>query len=248
MRLLTGHTAPNPALLGRPAPTLAARLSIAALASAGLLVACSDSPPDARGGPDRESGGPAPALSGRAAEGDASTDTLGDAGAPDTGDPGPADASADAPAASSRFECKTQGPSAWRPYWVQALGGGAFKDWGTTPKGLLGQNAMTTQKECDDARAAANAEHGVICSRTGLDGWKPTLYTGTSPGRADFGYLGGSTIARFEDCLKATRASSARGVCYWGGSAWYVSPIDRSGTAAGPFATIDACTAQTRAP
>lgn len=171
--------------------------------------------------------------------------------ASDAGDLGdaaaPGDAATDAP--RSRFACKELGPSAFRPYWLQVIptdAGPTIKDWGATPKGLLGQNPMATRAECDEARAAANEAAGVICSRTGLDGWKPTLYTGTVPGRADFGYLGGSSILVFDDCLKATRGSSDAGVCFWGGSEWYVAPIDREGVNAGPFATVDACVAATR--
>lgn len=147
----------------------------------------------------------------------------------------------------SRFACKDQGSGRYRPYYLQAINGGTdYKDYSQTSKGLLGQNAMTSQDECQRALDAANDEHGVICSRTGLDGWKPTIYTGTVPGRADFGYLGGSSILDFNDCLKATESSSAAGVCFWGGSDWYVSPIDREGLVAGPFRTIDACTEYTR--
>ncbi len=157
---------------------------------------------------------------------------------------------AKAPKPTSHFECKKLGANAYRPYWVQVItasdGSVVTKDWSTTPKGLLGQNAMTTQAECDQTRAAANDAYGVICSRTGLDGWKPTLYTGTLPGRADFGYLGGSSIMTFGDCLAATKNSSAKGVCFWGGSAWYTSPIDKEGLLAGPFATVDACIVQTK--
>lgn len=146
----------------------------------------------------------------------------------------------------SRFECKDQGSNRYRPYYLQAVDSGAsLKDWSKTSKGLLGQNAMRSQKECMDAIAAANVEFGVICSRTGLDGWKPTIYTGTSPGRPDFGYLGGSSIMKFDDCLKATRQSSKRGVCFWGGSDWYVSPITKEGVTAGPFNSVDDCVRQT---
>jgi hypothetical protein len=148
----------------------------------------------------------------------------------------------------SRFACKDLGNRRFRPYYLRAVDDGTrLVDYSQTPRGLLGQNPMTSQDECDAAVAAANAAFGVICSRTGLDGWKPTLYTGTSPGRADFGYLGGSSIFPFADCLAATAASSERGVCFWGGSEWYVAPIDREGINDGPFATLDACTAATRA-
>jgi len=146
----------------------------------------------------------------------------------------------------SHFLCKDQGNGRQRPYYMQALGGDRFKDWSLTPKGLLGQNAMTGTDECTRAVAAGNAAFGVICSRTGLDGWKPTIYTGTSPGRADFGYLGGSSIMDFDDCLTATAASSERGVCFWGGSDWYVSPIDREGLIAGPFRSVETCIEHTR--
>lgn len=146
----------------------------------------------------------------------------------------------------SHFECKDLGQGRFRPYYLQAVDGGErYKDWSQTPKGLLGQNAMTSRDECAAALDASNAEFGVVCSRTGLDGWKPTIYTGTLPGRADFGYLGGSSIVRFEDCLASTAASSEKGVCFWGGSDWYVSPIDREGVVAGPYRILEACTAFT---
>lgn len=148
----------------------------------------------------------------------------------------------------SHFACKDQGSGRFRPYWLEAVDGGTrLKDWSLTPKGLLGQNAMTSRDECDRALAAANHARGVICSRTGLDGWKPTLYTGTTPGRADFGYLGGSSIMRLEDCLTATAGSSDKGVCFWGGSDWYVSPIDHEGLTEGPFNTVAACVTHTKA-
>lgn len=147
----------------------------------------------------------------------------------------------------SHFECKPLGGTNFRPYYLQAIEGGtAYKDYSQTPKGLLGQNAMTSQEECLQAAGAANFEFGVICSRTGLDGWKPTIYTGTVPGRPDFGYLGGSSIVKFEDCLKATRESSKAGVCFWGGSEWYISTIDKEGFAGGPFSSIDECVAHTK--
>ena len=128
---------------------------------------------------------------------------------------------------------------------MQHLEDGTYKNWGKTPKGLLGQHAMTSHEECVAALEVANNEYGVICSRTGLDGWKPTLYTGTRPGRADFGYLGGSSIMKFDDCLHATQHSSAKGVCFWGGAAWYVSPIDHAGFVSGPYPNVAACAAST---
>lgn len=147
----------------------------------------------------------------------------------------------------SHFECKTQGTKSFRPFYLQAIDGGtAFKDYSKTPKGLLGQNAMTSMEECQKALDNANHEHGAICSRTGLDGWKPTTYTGTVPGRADFGYLGGSSIMKYDDCLNASKNSSDKGICFWGGSAWYVGPIDKEGVKAGPFNSIDKCVAQTK--
>lgn len=147
----------------------------------------------------------------------------------------------------SHFECKDQGQGRFRPYFMQAISGNtAFKDYSQTTKGLLGQNAMTSQDECRQAAAVANATFGVICSRTGLDGWKPTIYTGTVPGREDFGYLGGSSIMKFDDCLKATQNSSESGVCFWGGSDWYISPIDHEGLTNGPYASIDECVTHTK--
>lgn len=145
----------------------------------------------------------------------------------------------------SHFECKSQNGK-YRPYYLKAISETEYKDYSKTPKGLLGQNAMASLEECDKARVAANHEYGVICSRTGLDGWKPTIYTGTLPGRPDFGYLGGSSIMKFDDCLKATQYSSERGVCFWGGSDWYVSPIDKEGVTKGPFQSIDSCVLETK--
>jgi hypothetical protein len=146
----------------------------------------------------------------------------------------------------SHFACKEVAPGRFRPYYLQAMDGGTrYKDYSQTPKGLLGQNPMRTLDECERAVQAANNEFGVICSRTGIDGWKPTIYTGTSPGRADYGYLGGSSISVYADCLKATESSSRLGVCFWGGSSWYISPIDREGIAGGPYATIDQCIERT---
>ena len=150
--------------------------------------------------------------------------------------------------AQSRFECKDYGNGRYRPFYLQAVDGSAeLKDYSKTPKGLLGQNAMKSLDECNEAVKHANHKYGVICSRTGLDGWKPTLYTGTVPGRADFGYLGGSSIMNFKDCLKSTAASSEKGVCYWGGSAWFAGRIDREGKSlAGPFANVDSCIEKTK--
>ncbi len=149
-------------------------------------------------------------------------------------------------ATPSRFECKTQSGGGYRPYFLKTIvGNDALEDFSKKPKGLLGQNAMRSEDECLRAVAAANTEHGVICSRTGLDGYKPTLYTGTVPGRADFGYLGGSSINAFDDCLKVTENSSENGVCFWGGSDWWISPIDREGIKGGPFRSLATCVAQT---
>jgi hypothetical protein len=146
----------------------------------------------------------------------------------------------------SHFECKQQ-TSGYRPYYLQAINNGTeFKDYSKTGKGMLGQNAMKTLQECMDALDSANHSYGVICSRTGLDGWKPTLYTGTVPGRPDFGYLGGSSIMNYADCLAATKHSSEKGVCFWGGSDWYVSPIDHEGVTMGPFGSIDECAKHTQ--
>ncbi len=153
-----------------------------------------------------------------------------------------------APSLESRFECKDLGNGRYRPYYLQAVDGAAeLRDFSQIPKGLLGQNPMTSLEECSKALENANHKYGVICSRTGLNGWKPTLYTGTVPGRADFGYLGGSSITKFEDCLKSTAASSEKGVCYWGGSAWYAGRIDREGNSlAGPFSSVDSCIEATK--
>lgn len=149
-------------------------------------------------------------------------------------------------ATPSRFACKAVGGGNYRPYYLKMIpGSDELEDFSKKPKGLLGQNAMRSLQECERAVAGANAEFGVICSRTGLDGYKPTLYTGTAPGRPDFGYLGGSTIDSFADCLQATMSSSKKGVCFWGGSDWWISPIDHEGMAGGPFRTLDACTART---
>jgi hypothetical protein len=148
---------------------------------------------------------------------------------------------------ASHFLCKSQGSRSFRPYYMKLNNDGlTYKDYSLIRKGLLGQNSMTSPEECQKALDAANNKYGVICSRTGLDGWKPTLYTGTSPGRQDFGYLGGSSIMNFEHCILATLNSSKLGVCYWGGSAWYRSPINKKGTTAGPFSTVERCILNTR--
>lgn len=148
---------------------------------------------------------------------------------------------------SSYFACKELTPTGrYKPYYMQAIDNGSrYKDYSQIPKGLLGQNQMRAYTECTQAVEAANSEFGVICSRTGLDGWKPTIFTGGLPGRSDFGYLGGSSITEFSDCLTATAESSARGICFWGGSDWYVSPIDRASVSSGPYRTLAACTEQT---
>ncbi len=152
-----------------------------------------------------------------------------------------------APPLQSHVECREQGGESYRPYYLQAINNGTeLKDWSLTSKGLLGQNAMASLDECNKALEVANQEYGVICSRTGLDGWKPTIYTGTSPGRPDFGYLGGSSIMNYDDCLKAVKASSKAGVCFWGGSEWYTSPIDHEGINEGPFPSVDECVTHTK--
>ena len=150
-------------------------------------------------------------------------------------------------ALTSHFACRDLGSGEYRPYFLQAVDNGtSYKDYSQTSKGLLGQDPMTSIDECNQAVAAANNQFGVVCSRTGLDGWKPTLYTGTVPGRADYGYLGGSSIMQFSDCLEATQNSSQSGVCFWGGSGWYISPIDREGLTGGPYDSVDECVTHTR--
>jgi hypothetical protein len=52
----------------------------------------------------------------------------------------------------------------------------------------------------------------------------------------------------YDDCLEATRNSSSAGVCFWGGSDWYVSPIDHEDVTLGPFATLAECVTHTQAP
>lgn len=149
-------------------------------------------------------------------------------------------------AETSHFACKGQGNSRFRPYFIRVVPGtGTLEDWSQKPKGLLGQNPMTSLVECERAVHAANNEYGIVCSRTGLDGWKPTTFTGTRPGRPDFGYLGGSSILEFEDCLEATDKSSEKGVCYWGGSDWWISAPDKEDTVGGPFRSLSACVAVT---
>lgn len=147
----------------------------------------------------------------------------------------------------SHFECKALGSGDYRPFYLKAINNGTeYKDYSQTPKGLLGQNPMPSLEECQRALESANHIFGVICSRTGLGGWKPTLYTGTVPGRPDYGYLGGSSILKFEDCLSATKYSNQEGVCFWGGSDWYVSAIDKEDVKAGPFDSIEECVEYTK--
>ncbi len=147
----------------------------------------------------------------------------------------------------SYFECRALEGEKYRPYYMKAINQNTeYQDYSQTSKGLLGQNPMTSMQECQLAVAAANQEFGVICSRTGLDGWKPTIFTGTLPGRPDFGYLGGSSIFPFDDCLKATQNSSAKGVCFWGGAHWYISPITHEGVSQGPLDSLNHCIAYTK--
>ncbi|MEY4630547.1 MAG: hypothetical protein RIQ81_667 [Pseudomonadota bacterium] len=147
----------------------------------------------------------------------------------------------------SHFLCKQLGNNAWRPYYMKWDGSaGTYIDFSTKPKGLLGASAMKSEAECQRSLENANHEHGVICSATGI-GWKPTLYTGTLPGRADYGYLGGSSMEKFDSCLLAVRNSSAKGVCYWGGNgSYYISPIDRADTIGHGFSHLEECVQQTR--
>jgi hypothetical protein len=148
---------------------------------------------------------------------------------------------------NSHFACKVVETGKFKPFYLKVNQDGSdYTDYSKTPKGLLGQNPMTTAAECAQALESANHEFGVICSRTGLNGWKPTIYTGTRPGRADFGYLGGTSMMRFSDCLDATSNSSVKGVCFWGGSDWYVSPIDREGVSSGPYQSLEKCVAMTK--
>jgi hypothetical protein len=148
---------------------------------------------------------------------------------------------------TSHFLCKELSTGGrFKPYYMQAIEDGTrYKDYSNIPKGLLGQNSMSSLSECTQAIEAANNTFGIICSRTGLNGWKPTIYTGGLPGRSDFGYLGGSSIMEFSDCLAVTTAASSRGVCFWGGADWYVSPVERAGVSSGPYRSLAACIAQT---
>ncbi|MCX6127053.1 MAG: hypothetical protein NTV34_20210 [Proteobacteria bacterium] len=148
---------------------------------------------------------------------------------------------------ASHFECKSLGNGKYRPYYLKASADGSeYLDYSKVPKGLLGQNPMGSIAECTSAIESSNQKAGVICSRTGLDGWKPTIFTGTTPGRKDFGYLGGSSIVNLKDCLNSTKYSSEKGVCYWGGSDWYVAPINKEGFLRGPFRSLEQCIATTK--
>ncbi len=147
----------------------------------------------------------------------------------------------------SHFQCKKLGANSYRPYYLKwDTATASYIDYSTRPNGLLGASAMASEAECERALENANHEFGVICSATGI-GWKPTLYTGTVPGRADYGYLGGSSMQRFDDCLLAVKNSSAKGVCFWGGvGPYYISPIDRADTISRPFDRLEDCIQQTR--
>lgn len=149
--------------------------------------------------------------------------------------------------AQSYFDCKEQSGGTYRPYYMKAVQqSDEYVDFSKKPKGLLGQKPMKSLDECRQAASHAQNEYGVICSRTGLDGWKPTLYTGGAPGRSDYGYMGGSSIMNFSNCLTATLHASDKGVCYWGGSEWYISRIDKASTIGGPFRSLDACISKTQ--
>ena len=146
----------------------------------------------------------------------------------------------------SHFKCKKLAKG-YRPYYLRwDEGEGVYVDYSKKNKGLLGAAAMRSEDECQKALENANHEFGVICSATGL-GWKPTLYTGTTPGRADYGYLGGSSMDDFDDCLMAVRNSSAKGVCFYGGlGPYYIARIDRADTISRPFKRLADCIEQTK--
>src|SRR4051812_10690054 len=55
----------------------------------------------------------------------------------------------------SHFECKNQGSGTFRPFYLQAVDGGTvYKDYSQTAQGLLGQNAMSSGDECQQALAS----------------------------------------------------------------------------------------------
>jgi len=114
---------------------------------------------------------------------------------------------------------------------------------------LLGTSGYPKRELCE--QAVQNSRNGLICSYTGI-GWKPTHFSGATEwerkvGREPHGYIGGSSIEKFSDCLKATSQSTPEGVCYWDGtSAWRVH--DSQGLGNVPkginprgFQTIDQC-------
>lgn len=130
----------------------------------------------------------------------------------------------------------------------------------STPKGffprkkggrskLLGTSGYPKRELCD--QAVQNSRNGLICSYTGL-GWKPTHFSGATEwerkvGREPHGYIGGSSIENFSDCLKATSQSTPEGVCYWDGtSAWRVHDSQGLGNVPNGinprgYQTIDQC-------
>lgn len=111
----------------------------------------------------------------------------------------------------------------------------------------LGASVFKDKALCD--RAVANSKNGAVCSFTGI-GFKPTHFSGSVPKRTDYGYLGGSSITNFEDCLKTTLNATDKAICYYGGEGtrWYSGDINGTnqhpaGVPRGPFNSVDACIA-----
>jgi len=111
----------------------------------------------------------------------------------------------------------------------------------------LGASVFKDKALCE--RAVANSKNGAVCSFTGI-GFKPTHFSGSIPKRTDYGYLGGSSITNFEDCLKATLNATDKAICYYGGEGtrWYSGDIHGTnqhpaGVPRGPFNSVDACIA-----
>ena len=131
----------------------------------------------------------------------------------------------------SEFEC------------IAKDGGFAPKKKGAGFKGL-GSSVYPKKELCEAAVAAS--KNGIVCSFTGL-GYKPTHFSGKTQTRPDYGYMGGSSIKNFEDCLKATQSSTEKGVCYWepnGG--WRLADLKGTGRTPaglrpGPFRSVDQC-------
>ncbi len=129
--------------------------------------------------------------------------------------------------------------------------GGAFRPQHKQAKQPLGAGLVPSLEICKKVISASR--NGVVCSATGRDeGYKPTYLSGKTLSRADYGYVGGSSMT-LEACLFATEHSLSSHVCYYGGEiresvatettpGWYAThPTGDRSQKGGPFASLREC-------